>query len=229
MKKLSLFLAMLLCFSVVKAEQFDELDLLGGWELVSYEGTYPFFTEPYNHLDFVAAECKFLYLGDIYWNVDGGNKITLPGLDQPLFDKDFNGGIGSANGMFYKDRKNWIDSDQMNPDDDCILLDNFFIAGGNKLNLVPSQHSNSDFYIPALKFIIETLNDTEILLKSYDGKFKVTYKRITGVSDVKSINDESNAVDSKTYYNLDGTKTNNPLNGIYIEKTPSAVKKIVVK
>ena len=218
---------MLIGISVAHAEEFDELDLLGGWELVSYEGTYPLFTKPgvYGYTDFGLSDCKFLYLGEIS-SLDeiqeNEDKITLPGFNHPVEVDQF---APAYNGLLYKDQKDLENSEYLDLNDDCFSLDNFFISGGNKLNLVSSE----EFPGPALKFIIEALNDKEMLLKSYDGKFKVTYKRIAGVSDVKTVNAESNTDDAKTYYNIDGTKTNNPLHGIYIEKTSSAVKKIVVK
>lgn len=39
---------------------------------------------------------------------------------------------------------------------------------------------------------------------------------------------DSNSEGAITYYNINGIQTNHPSNGVYIEKTANAVKKIAV-
>ncbi|MDE6295160.1 MAG: hypothetical protein K2M03_03765 [Muribaculaceae bacterium] len=218
MKKLFLIVALMASFAVARAEQYDELDLLGGWELVSCEGDYPLFTYRDNFLDVGLSQCKYLYLGMIY--CEGGDCTEqphiLPGLTKPLPHESYITG----NGLFYISEDKW-ESEEYNWHSDGIAIDNFFISSGKILNFYTEE-------LPALKFIITSLNDKELKLKSYDGKCTVVYKRISGANGVHGIAADNNDA-NETYYNLNGIRRNAPEKGINIVRKGKTAKKIAVK
>ncbi|MDE5552337.1 MAG: hypothetical protein K2I91_03960 [Muribaculaceae bacterium] len=225
MKKLFLIVALMASFAVARAEQYDELDLLGGWELVSCEGDYPFFTKPvypFTDNDESLSDFKYLYFGVIYCHEDiPHDNHILPGISNPIeHDLDLLG-----NGLIYKSEDRWEDSDGgYNDSSDGAAVKNFFICGGNKLNL---EVDNMDWSI-CLKFIITNLNDKELKLKSYDGKCTVVYKRISGANGVNGIAADNNDA-PETYFNLNGIRRNAPEKGINIVRKGKTAKKIAVK
>ncbi len=225
---------MLSSISILHAEDFDELALLGGWELTSVEGSDPFFFENLRGSDgdVTLASCKYMYLGEYTWYEEtNGNSIILPGMSKPM--SKWGGYVYSCQGLLYKPLEQWYNHDDPHTEDyyiylkyDGYLLQNFFIAGGNKLNLVISLDLDEEY---VKKFIIESLNDKEMRLKNYDGTLKVTYKRVAAGNGVKNVNANSDADETHTYYKLNGTAITHPTEGIYIDKTATSAKKIIVK
>ncbi|MDE6717850.1 MAG: hypothetical protein K2J70_06630, partial [Muribaculaceae bacterium] len=92
MKKILFFVVIALCGLKMKAaEQFDELNLRGGWELVSYTGSYDVFTTPDAFGDAIPAisDCKYLYVGDMTSGSEEYLNVNLPGLSKPVVFLDY--------------------------------------------------------------------------------------------------------------------------------------------
>lgn len=233
MKNLLLIVALVASFAVARAEQYDELDLLGGWELISCEGDYPLFTQP-DRFDWSLSDCKYMYLGVLfcpYVETDHDDHI-LPGITNTMIGHDFS---TSSNGLIYKAENKWYANENNNSgkyegefhlDSDGVRITNFFICGENKLNIVIQDVYDCCI---SLKFIITTLNDKELSVKSYDGKCTVSYKRISG--EITGMNgiaaDNNDAVE--TYYDLNGIRRNIPEKGINIIRKGRTAKKVAVK
>lgn len=214
-------MALLATVMSVRAEQFDEVKLMGSWELTSVEGDFPYFTDTFTWEgdydeeggNFAFADCKYLYLGTI----DGQSVSNLLGIEDAI-DSDFEW----VNGLIYKPLKDWDVKDYFDSDfiDGGMIYD-FSITNGNKLHLM--------FYsgIPSLHFVIESMTDTELHLKSYDGKGKVVYKRVSTDLAIANVNAKTDA--PQGYYNLKGVKSTKPSHGVNIIRHKDFAKKIVVK
>lgn len=235
MKNLLLIVALVASFAVARAEQYDELDLLGGWELISCEGDYPLFTQP-AILDVSLSDCKYMYLGVLFcpglFEEAPHDDHILPGITNTMIGHDFG---ESSNGLIYKSENKWVENENNNSGkyegeydygSDGVGISNFFICGENKLNIVIQV---PDRTCVSLKFFITTLNDKELSVKSYDGKCTVSYKRISG--EITGMNgiaaDNNDAVE--TYYDLNGIRRNIPEKGINIIRKGRTAKKVAVK
>lgn len=82
----------------------------------------------------------------------------------------------------------------LNPKDDYLL--DFFISNGNKLHLIV----NDDY---SLRFVIEELTNTTLILKTFRGDGKVTLLKENS-SGVRSVSQEN--ISESSTYNLQGHK-----------------------
>ena len=197
----------------VRAVEYSELDLLGCWELVSCDGTYPgFTTNPYADSDDIygdddydylpPSQCTYLYIGVV------DNSVSLPGTTG-----SFHPATVISGGMFYPENTNltapaeWNYDDYENIQEISVPISDFSITNRDKLHFVTSWMND-------YRFIIENLTADEMKLKSYDGKCTVVYKRVKDPSKVKGVNVSEN--DSEGYYNLNGNRMTSPQKGINI-------------
>ena len=205
------------------AEQFDELDLRGGWELVSYTGTYDLFTTPYldgdgdeSYKDLPISDCKYLYLEDsVYadkYNYTTDNWSTyIFGISDFNPNNDYNDWF-CISGLFSRQGLPSIVDDN-----DIQIITDYFISNNNKLHIQLPPTS--------LHFIIESFTDTEMHLKSFDGKFSAHYKRISSPANVNALTVQST---SEEIYNLNGIKTPTLSKGINIIRRGKKVKKNIL-
>lgn len=210
MKKL-LFLVMisLFGFQMKAADQFDELNLRGGWELVSYTGTYDLFTNPESFWDMTPAisNCKYLYIGEIPVNESEYIEVLFPGLTTSV-ELDT---TCSYNGAFYKPEIEGADY----TDEYWIGITDFSISNGNKLHLL---------FVPgAIHFVIESLTATELKIKSYDGNLTANYKRISNSSNVRELT--APASSKEEIYDLNGLKATSATDGVKIVRQGEKVTK----
>lgn len=220
MKKLLLIVAMVASFAIARAEQFDELNLLGGWELQSCVGDYPYFTNYYRDYEECSPnDCKYLYLGPIYIDPDDTDKILtpLPFFPNNIADLD----NFACNGLFYKEPSKW-DDPSFDIDYDGVAVWDFFISNGNKLHLIGIEE-----FCPSLQFVILSLTDKEMKLRSYDGKCTIVYKKIANGTGISKINEDDES--SSVFYNLNGVRHQTPQSGINIERKGNKSRKIAVK
>lgn len=213
MKKALLFLLLAFIMQYAKAQEFNELDLLGSWELVSCEGTYPGFTtnpyadynvgDDYGDYDYVpASKCTYLYLGVV------DNSVSLPGTTG-----SFNPATVISGGMFYTENTNLTATEENYYDDYeniseiSLPISDFSITNQNKLHIIPGGWL--DF-----RFVIESLTADEMKLKSYDGKCTVAYKRVKDPSKVKGVNISEDS--NEEYYNINGHRIAAPRKGVNI-------------
>lgn len=197
-------------------EQFDELDLLGGWELVSYSGTYEMFTKPLAGR-IPASECKYLYFGNVYAEEDEEVIVSFPGMDAPGYclGASINGLVYNKESITYDETETGYDEDEY---EGYLEMSDFFISNVNKLHL---QFFGG--YGGSMQLMIETLTNTELCLKSYDGKFVVKYKRISGPLGLSEISSSSSTED---IYNIKGIKTHTPSRGVNIIRKGGKVSKV---
>lgn len=211
MKKAFLFLLLAFIMQYAKAQEFNELDLLGSWELVSCEGTYPGFTtnpyadlsDEYDDFDYVpASKCTYLYLGVV------DNSVSLPGTTG-----SFNPETVISGGMFYPENTNltapaeWENDDYENIQEISVPISDFSITNQNKLHITTG-------WLVDFRFVIETLTADEMKLKSYDGKCTVAYKRVKDPSKVKGVNVSEDS--NEEYYNINGHRIAAPRKGVNI-------------
>ena len=210
MKKL-LFLVVFTLFGLQMkaADQFDELNLRGGWELVSYTGNYDLFTTQEAFWDCTPAisECKYLYLGEMTLTPEENIKVNLPGVNNTVV-LDY---ASSLNGIVYKPE---VGDDEEN-DDFWIGITDFSISNGNKLHLL--------FNPGAIHFVIESLTANELKIKSYDGNLTANYKRVTNSSKVKELT--SPASSKEEIYDLNGLKAASATDGVKIVRQGEKVTK----
>lgn len=205
------------------ADQFDEIDLRGGWELVSYSGDYGLFTTPdlagdsdYEGTSMAISDCKYLYLEDCIY-VDEYNSTTdwyiesiIPLLNFTPSNK-YNEWMCVA-GSFTQ--RGLPPSSDENIGD---IITDYFISNNNKLHIQLSATT--------LHFVIESLTSTEMRLKSFDGKFTATYNRISDPSNVNALTVQST---SEEIYNINGIKTRTPSKGINIIRRGKKVTKKIL-
>lgn len=209
MKKAFLFFLLAFIIQYAKAQEFNELDLLGSWELVSCEGTYPGFTtnpyadEPGDDYDFFpVSKCTYLYLGVV------DNSVSLPGTTG-----SFNPATVISGGMFYPENTNLTATEENYYDDYeniseiSLPISDFSITNQNKLHITTG-------WLIDFRFVIETLTGDEMKLKSYDGKCTVAYKRVKDPSKVKGVNVSEDS--NEEYYNINGHRIAAPRKGVNI-------------
>lgn len=210
--------------SIAYATQYDEKDLVGGWELVSCQGTYPgFTTDPHEGLSYdwvhlIVSEFEHLYLGTV------DSSTQLNGTTGKLMKGTFFTG-----GLFYPGNLNLNLPGISDPDDYldslyeiAVPVSDFCITNENKFHITTP-------YGWDYRFIIESLDSQRMILKSYDGKCTVTYQRVPGTNKINTINPDT--VDAEEdYYNLNGIRQNKEQKGInIIRKGNKAVKKLNTK
>ncbi len=191
------------------ADQFDEIDLRGGWELVSYSGDYYLFTYPYvSEYEGSFSEFKYMILDNFILasDYDYDYIINLPEFTPSSKYEEWLciGGFFSTKGSGNQTRDGFMED---------IIMD-YFISNNNKLHIQLSA--------TALHFVIESLTSTEMRLKSFDGKFTATYKRISDPSNVNALTVQST---SEEIYKLNGIKTRTPSKGINIIRRGKKVTK----
>lgn len=203
------------------AEQFDELDLCGGWELVSYTGNYAVFTTPYLNGDIEEekpctriSDCKYLYLEDCIY-ADEYNYTTDSDIAHifPLSDFTPNNKYNEwfcVSGSFTKQGL-----PPTSDENDIHVITDYFISNNNKLHI--------QLYTTTLHFIIESLTATDMRLKSPDGKFYANYKRISNPSNITELR-APDCIAEETY-NLNGIKTNPTTKGVKIIRRGKEVSK----
>ena len=206
MQKFILSLALATGVAASCCAQFNELDLIGNWELASCEGSYPGFTSSiFNDYFYITpSDCKYLHIGTVT------SETSLPGTTGSLQKETvFSGGLlypenidlTTPAGDEYED-------DYEHIQDYAIALSDFSITNENKLHISP-------FYgIGTFRFIIETLDKGQMILKSYDGKCTITYLRASD-SKVNAITSDS-AGSNQEYYNLQGIRLKEKGKGLNI-------------
>ena len=207
MKRTGIFILLAALNMTAMAASFNEEDLIGSWELISHDGTYPTFTTyPFTYDGDYSivpppAQCKYLYLGTL------DASVSLPGTSGSL-----NNGTVFTGGLIYPENTNltateeWDYDDYENIFEIAIPLEDFYISNENKLHITwMSGFAN--------RFIIDQLDNQKMVLKSYDKKFTVTYQRVSS-SNVNAISDVNS--DTTDYYNLQGMRLKNVAKGINI-------------
>lgn len=191
------------------AEQFDELDLRGGWELVSFTGNNDLFTTPgvVSEDGPALSKCKYLYFGEL---VNPNYEIVahLPGLAHPVTLDAIN-----LYGVFYTPQLEEVGEEN---DDEWIGISDYLISNGNKFHIF--------FYgYGSIHFVITSLTAEELTVKSYDGNLTANYKRISNPSNVKELTASASA--PQETYDLNGTKADSSTKGVKIIRRGEQVSK----
>lgn len=190
-----------------RSEEFNEVDLLGKWDVVSQTGNI---SDGLLSFDAICFGRAFLS-GDneIEFNPNGyvQNVVYISGkLDWESFDN-----------MSDFENSNYIGNN-----DYCMLRD-FFISNGNKLHI--------DMYIiygDKFRFVIESLTDNEMVLTNFTGDCRMVLRKADGGSSVEKITVED-TTGNTGYYTVDGRKVEHPSGGLYIHKSADATEKVLIK
>ena len=218
MRKLALILLLTVIGLQVKAaEQFDELNLRGRWELISYNGAYDLFTFPYfyEYSQSSIADCKYLTFEDLVlayeYDLDNDSDTgVVLGLSEFSPNSKYNE-WACFSGIFTKQEPNQI----MN-DGDMILVTDYYITNNNKLHI--------DLASAALRFVIESFTENELHLKSFDGKFTANYRRVSNPTTIKEVHVQSNL---KEIYNINGLRKHSLSKGVNIVRNGKEVRKVI--
>lgn len=199
MKRLLTIAAVIMIALGVKAQEFDELTLLGKWNVTSMTGS----TSPDGIKSF-----KAIAFGDV--PIEDDNVV-----DDGYVEFSYNIEYSYFGAVIYNPVL-------VNPDDEDseeIEYSDFFISNNNKLHISETSNNNS------LRFVIEKLTDTEMELRTYDGKCHISLTK--DPSAINRINEEQKDAPS-VYYDLNGMKISKPSKGIYIEKKGNSSRKAIV-
>lgn len=177
MKKLFLFFSILFAMSA-NAQNIDETELLGKWNVSSKTGTLPL--DIINFTGFVFGYTTFT--DDYYRKYDYSGYITG-------YEKDY-GDKGSA-------------------DAEDVPITDFFISNNDKLHIGVTWEST------VLRFIIESLTETSMTLKTYDGQCSISLTKDNSAAVRSTI---INHTDDTSIYNLAGKKVKKiTSDGVYIK------------
>lgn len=165
MKRLLLLLIIVSTIDI-KAQTFDETQLLGTWKVEKITGTLP--------MQIISFDTLVLEEAMMVWDENYDDKDWYPGLIKGILDGRDNHSVG--------------------PKDDYLL--DFFISNGNKLHLIVNDEYS-------LRFVIEELTNTTLILNTYkgDGKITLMKENAAGIRDVRQ---DKNSESST--YNLQGYK-----------------------
>ena len=190
MKKSILIVLLTTIFSLnLHAQDYDEVNLLGLWELESSEGVYFGFSVDGES----STPPSHMYFGRV---------TDISQLPSDPDDDDIDDLWG---GYLFDDTDRFV-----------YPVTDFLISNSNKL------HIDIDGEI-SFRFVIEELSDQKLRLKSYDGGFTATYKRVSSTTKVKEIATTDST--QEEYYNLQGIQSRVPHKGINIVRRGSKVKK----
>ena len=197
------------------AEQFDELNLRGGWELVSFTGNNDLFTTPGVLTDEGPAlsKCKYLYFGEMV-NTDYEIVALLPGLAKPVTLDTF-----ALYGVFYTPQLEEAGKDNH---DEWIGISDYLISNGNKFHIFTFGYGSIH---SSIHFVITSLTAEELTVKSYDGNLTANYKRISIPTNVKELT--APASTAQETYDLNGTKTDASTKGVKIIRRGEQVLKVI--
>ena len=177
------------------AQDLNEVNLLGQWQISSVNGEYYGFTERYGADHSPLTSFKYLYLGTLTPDTQlpdyGGEKGV------PEYFEEMSGGC------FYGNENPHSMYDQE------VGIHDFFISDKTKLHISINSYEN------VLRFIIEDFNDEELHLKSFDGKCEVVYTRVQDISKLQSLEEATDKY-GLTYYNLSGIGKSTPHEGVNI-------------
>lgn len=195
MKKLFLLFALVAVFvGQAQAQEFDEEDLQGVWDVSSMEG-------PLNNS---IVSIKTLVLMD-----------TLVDYGEDDHDLNPRGGFAEEVVFHYSYDNNaneWWDRTW-----NIVKLYDFFISNGNKLHIILSDEMPNN----SLKFIITELTENSMSLRSFrtpngeGGTISLTKRASSGVNEVKA--SDSNKTEN-AYYDINGRQHSKPIKGINIVK-----------
>ncbi len=175
-----------------QAQEFDEEDLQGVWDVSSMEG-------PFNNS---IVSIKTLVLMDTL--VDNGEDRLIPRggfAEEVVYHESYDG-----NADEWKDRT----------EEDVKIYD-FFISNGNKLHIILSDEMPNN----SLKFIITELTENSMVLRSFrtpngeGGTINLTKRASSGVNEVKA--SDRNKTEN-AYYDINGRQHSKPIKGINIVK-----------
>ena len=190
MKKLFLLFALVAVFvGQAQAQEFDEVDLQGVWDVSSMEG-------PLNNC---IVSIKTLVL-----------------MDTSIVD-DWDGRIipraGFVEGMVYHECTNSNGEWEDYTEDEKIY--DFFISNGNKLHIILDDGIPN----MSLKFIITELTESSMSLKTFrsanaeGGTINLTKRASSGVNEVKA--SDTNKTEN-AYFDINGRQHSRPTQGINI-------------
>lgn len=207
MRKILMLMLMVVSGLCARAEQYDEVNLLGAWEV----------TERVGESAVISAfernyQMNYLYIGEMeqtYYDYGTDEEITEVDWDVCGYPSD----TIPPNGYWAEPAEDSSAGGNGNE-----LMD-FFISNGNKLHL--------QFEHGTLRFIIESFTDSELKLMTYDKKFRMTLKRISSPNKVAEVNAASAIPNG--IYDLNGTAVKNPEKGIYVVKTDKETSKRLIR
>ena len=177
MKKIVVSLIMLMSILSVKAQSFNEIDLIGKWNVSSVTGNHPLGIKSFTGI----------YFGYATVSDDENETHCSSGFITDFISYDYYRNCDYSRSYVF-------------------ILD-FFISNNNKLHIIIG-----DDY--GLRFIIESLSDTSMKLKSYDGAttIELTKESSTGI---KEFHNSPNA--ESGIYNIEGKSVGTTTSdGIYI-------------
>ena len=207
MKQLFLFILLVVGAICAQAEQYDEVKLLGLWEITEKEGNW----KPLDVFqESVLEELHYISFGDTY--------------DPSIDDITYVGG-----GAYWSEMPKDFTSCGIYPSSDSydfggVVFDDFFISNDNKLHIIQDL---SDYNVSSFRFVIDSFTGSELKLHTYDNKMKLTLKRVATPNAVKELQGQTDIPNA--IYDLNGKKAQNPEKGIYVVRTGSETTKRVIR
>lgn len=211
MKQLFLFILLVVGAICAQAEQYDEVKLLGLWEITEKEGNCKPLEYFQEEVLYGYGELHYISFGDTYDpSIDDPSAIG-GGAYWSEMPKDF-----TSCGIY--------DPSSHEYDYVGVLFDDFFISNDNKLHIIQDMN---DSEVSSFRFVIDSFTDLELKLHTYDNKMKLTLKRVATPNAVKELQGQTDILNA--IYDLNGKKTQNPEKGIYVVKTGSETTKRVIR
>ena len=194
MKRLFLLFALVAMFvGQAQAQEFDEVDLQGVWDVSSMEG-------PINNS---IMSIKTLVLMDTLVEYDYGYEYEIS--PRGGFVEDI-----AYHSRYDSNTNEWEDYTE-----DVVEIYDFFISNGNKLHIILDDGMPN----MSLKFIITELTENSMSLKTFrsrageSGTINLTKRVSSGVSEVKASDKDKT---EKAYYDINGRQHLKPTQGINI-------------
>lgn len=211
MKKLYLLILLPLLLSVMaKGEGYRTLDLLGTWELTDSEGTNALMRSIENVYLRGEGPVRYMYLGEF-------SHETHPSWvyqdDHSDYEYYFLGALTAYNP---EGQSNYYE---------YWGVSAFWISDGDNLHILGADgynDCNESFF-----FVIESMSGSELKLRTFDNKMRLTFKRVSDSEYTKSTEVSPLAEGPESIYTLDGMKVEEPGKGLYIVKRDKETNKII--